>query len=67
MVLLLDAEQTVSLQPVELGAVIDDRWVVSAGLKAGDRIVVEGVQHVRPGEKVQVDDSTPPPAQASGQ
>ena len=67
MVLLLDAEQTVSLQPVELGAVIDDRWIVSAGLKAGDRIVVEGVQHVRPGEKVQVDDSTPPPAQASGQ
>ena len=67
MVLLLDAEQTVSLQPVELGAVIDDRWVVSAGLKAGDRIVVEGVQHARPGEKVQVDDSPPPPAQASGQ
>ena len=57
MVLRLDATQTVSLQPVELGAVIGDRWVVSSGLKAGDRIVVEGLQHARPGEQVDVDDS----------
>ena len=57
MVLLLDAEQTVSQQPVELGAVIDNRWIVTSGLKAGDRIIVEGLQHARPGEKVEVDDS----------
>ncbi|KWV86456.1 Toluene efflux pump periplasmic linker protein TtgG precursor [Pseudomonas fluorescens] len=57
MVLLLDAEQTVSQQPVELGAVIDNRWIVTSGLKPGDRIIVEGVQHARPGEKVEVDDS----------
>ena len=67
MVLLLDAEQTVSQQPVELGSVVNDRWVVTSGLKAGDRIVVEGLQHARPGEKVQVDDSPAPIAQASGQ
>ncbi|MBT2372375.1 efflux RND transporter periplasmic adaptor subunit [Pseudomonas fluorescens] len=67
MVLLLDAEQMVSLQPVELGSVINDRWVVTSGLKAGDRIVVEGLQHARPGEKVQVDDSPEPVAQALGQ
>jgi len=65
MVLLLDAEQTVSQQPVELGAVIEDRWIVSSGLKPGDRIVVEGLQHARPGEKVEVDDSPAPNAQAS--
>ncbi|MCF4976391.1 efflux RND transporter periplasmic adaptor subunit, partial [Pseudomonas lactis] len=57
MVLLLDAEQTVSQQPVELGAVIDNRWIVTSGLKPGDRIIVEGLQHARPGEKVEVDDS----------
>src|SRR5471032_1626418 len=60
MVLLLDAEQTVSQQPVELGAVIEDRWIVSSGLKPGDRIIVEGLQHARPGEKVEVDDSPAP-------
>ncbi|MFC6296503.1 efflux RND transporter periplasmic adaptor subunit [Pseudomonas sp. CCM 7893] len=67
MVLLLDAKQMVSLHPVELGSVINDRWIVTSGLKPGDRIVVEGLQHARPGEQVQVDDSPEPVAQAPGQ
>ncbi|TWC17621.1 MULTISPECIES: efflux RND transporter periplasmic adaptor subunit [unclassified Pseudomonas] len=64
-VLLVDAEQQVSLQPVELGSVQDNRWIVTHGLKPGDRIVVEGLQHARPGEKVQIDNSPLP--LASGQ
>ena len=67
MVLLVDAEQNVSQQPVELGAAVNDRWVVNSGLKAGDRIIVEGLQHARPGEKVEVDASVAPVAQAAGQ
>ncbi|ROM70578.1 efflux transporter periplasmic adaptor subunit [Pseudomonas brassicacearum] len=66
-VLLLDAQQQVSLQPVELGAVQNDRWIVTHGLKPGDRIVVQGLQHARPGEKVRVDDSPLPLAQVPGQ
>lgn len=66
-VLLVDAEQQVSLQPVELGGVRDDRWIVTHGLKPGDRIVVEGLQHARPGEKVRIDNSPLPLAQSSGQ
>ncbi|MHC8305656.1 efflux RND transporter periplasmic adaptor subunit [Pseudomonas sp. PB3P13] len=66
-VLLLDADQRVGLQPVELGAVQNDRWIVTGGLKPGDRIVTEGLQHAKPGEKVQIDDSPLPLAQASGQ
>ncbi|SFG96439.1 efflux RND transporter periplasmic adaptor subunit [Pseudomonas sp. NFACC45] len=56
-VLLLDTQQQVSLQPVELGAVQNDRWIVTHGLKPGDRIVVQGLQHARPGEKVRIEDS----------
>ncbi|AIG01370.1 acriflavine resistance protein A [Pseudomonas fluorescens] len=67
MVLRVDAEQNVSQQAVELGAAINDRWVVNSGLKAGDRIIVEGLQHARPGEKVDVDASAEPVAQAAGQ
>lgn len=67
MVLLVDAEQNVSQQPVELGAAINDRWVVNSSLKTGDRIIVEGLQHARPGEKVEVDASVAPVAQAAGQ
>ncbi|HOD75853.1 MAG TPA: hypothetical protein PKJ17_07495, partial [Syntrophorhabdaceae bacterium] len=31
---------------------IGDRWLVSAGLKSGDRMIVEGLQKVRPGVPV---------------
>lgn len=33
---------------------IGDQWVVTAGLKAGDRLVVEGQQKARPGDPVKV-------------
>ncbi|AZD73759.1 RND efflux system, membrane fusion protein [Pseudomonas chlororaphis subsp. aurantiaca] len=66
-VLLVDAEQRVVQRPVQLGAAQKDRWIVSDGLQAGDRIVVEGLQHARPGEKVQIDDSPLPLAQTTGQ
>ncbi|AMZ71111.1 MULTISPECIES: efflux RND transporter periplasmic adaptor subunit [Pseudomonas] len=65
-VLMLDAEQKVSQQPVQLGAAQNDRWVVTQGLKPGDRIVIEGLQHARPGEQVQVDDTPLPLAQVHG-
>jgi membrane fusion protein (multidrug efflux system) len=39
-------------QPVQLGAAIGGNWVVNAGLKPGERVIVEGLQKVRPGMKV---------------
>lgn len=66
-VLLVDDELRVSLKTVQLGAVNQHRWVVTDGLKSGDRIVVEGLQHARPGEKVEIDNSPLPLAQATGQ
>ncbi|MFQ6575874.1 efflux RND transporter periplasmic adaptor subunit [Pseudomonas sp. UM16] len=54
-VLLVDAEQRIHERPVVLGSVQNDRWIVSQGLAPGDRVVVEGLQHVRPGDQVQVD------------
>jgi membrane fusion protein, multidrug efflux system len=66
-VLLLDADARISQQPVQLGQVQKDRWIVTGGLKPGDRIVIEGLQHARPGEKVQIDDTPLPLAQVTGQ
>lgn len=56
-VLLLDSEARVSQQPVQLGQAQQDRWIVTEGLKPGDRIVIEGLQHARPGDKVDIDDT----------
>ena len=42
----------VAAQPVRTGAVQDGLWLVSDGLKDGDRIVVDGFQKFVPGDKV---------------
>lgn len=39
-------------RPVELGEAVGSDWVVNSGLKPGDRVIVEGLQKVRPGAKV---------------
>lgn len=61
-VLLVDGEQRIAERPVVLGNAQDNRWIVSEGLTPGDRVVTEGLQHVKPGDTVQV---TPGAADAS--
>lgn len=51
-VLLLDADNRVERRPVELGQQIGRYFVVQKGLQAGDRVVVDGIQHIRPGIRV---------------
>jgi membrane fusion protein (multidrug efflux system) len=66
-VLLVDDELRVSLKTVQLGAAYQNRWVVTDGLTAGDRIIIEGLQHARPGEHVVLDNAALPLDQAIGQ
>ena len=56
-VMLVDAEQRISERSVVLGSAQNDRWIVSDGLAPGDRVVVEGLQHINPGDQVQVDNA----------
>jgi membrane fusion protein (multidrug efflux system) len=39
---------------------VGDGWIVTEGLKAGDKVIVEGVQKVRPGAPVQPSPYKPP-------
>ncbi len=66
-VLLLDAENRVKQQPVQLGGVQNDRWIVNEGLKPGDQIVIQGLQHARVGEQVHIDNPTLPLAHSTDQ
>jgi len=45
-------DNSVARQPVRTGAVQDGQWLVTDGLKAGDRVVVEGFQKFAAGDKV---------------
>jgi membrane fusion protein (multidrug efflux system) len=55
-VLLVDPQDRISERQVTLGSAQGDRWIVSEGLAPGDRVVVEGLQHVKAGDQVQVDE-----------
>jgi RND family efflux transporter MFP subunit len=46
------AGDVVELRPVKLGARTGSRWIVKEGLKAGERVVIEGLQKVTHGAKV---------------
>jgi RND family efflux transporter MFP subunit len=51
-VLTVTSTNTVAYRPVELGPLKDGKRIVRSGLKAGDVIVVNGLQRVRPGMPV---------------
>lgn len=51
-VYVVQEDGSVELRPVQAGRVIDGRWVIDQGLSAGDRVVVEGFQKIRPGARV---------------
>jgi len=53
-VYVVDSKDTVSLRTVSLGPQYQQNYVVQSGLKAGDRVVVQGTQKVQPGGKVVV-------------
>ncbi|PKO56127.1 MAG: efflux transporter periplasmic adaptor subunit, partial [Betaproteobacteria bacterium HGW-Betaproteobacteria-21] len=66
-VMVVGAEDKVESHTVKTGQSIGDKWVVTEGLAAGDRIIVEGLQKVRAGVQVQVQmlDATAPAAASS--
>ena len=59
-VMLLTATNSVVPQPIQIGSAVGSDWEVKSGLKAGDRVIVDGLQKVRPGMTVK-----PAPAEAA--
>jgi RND family efflux transporter MFP subunit len=58
-VLVLTRTNTVAYQPVQLGPMVDGERIVRSGLAAGDEIVVNGLERVRPGMTVSATRETP--------
>ncbi|WP_338765717.1 efflux RND transporter periplasmic adaptor subunit [Massilia sp. METH4] len=51
-VMIVGADNKVVAQPVKAEASTGDKWIVSEGLKGGERIIVEGFQKAKPGAPV---------------
>lgn len=58
-VVVVKTDDTVEIRGVEMGPKDGTDWVVSKGLSAGEKIVVEGLQRLRDGMKVAVQPAPP--------
>ena len=58
-VLLVNADNKVEQREIEVGRAFHGNWVVESGLKGGERVIVAGLQKVRPGAEVAPKDVTP--------
>ena len=64
--LVVNKESVVELRRLVTGQVIDDMVVIESGLQAGDRVIVAGLQKVRPGASVKaVEAKAAAPAESS--
>ena len=57
--LVVGTDDKVEQRKLQTTRTLGSDWLIDAGLKPGDRVIVEGVQRVRPGSVVQVVEFTP--------
>jgi membrane fusion protein, multidrug efflux system len=50
----VDSSDKVQQRFLKIDRAMGDRWLVCEGLKAGDRVIMEGLQKIRPGVQVKV-------------
>jgi membrane fusion protein, multidrug efflux system len=74
--LIVDTGNKVQLRTLTLDRAIGDQWLVESGLSKGDRVIIEGMQKVKPGDSVKAipisggnngeqTRNTPPPAKTN--
>jgi membrane fusion protein (multidrug efflux system) len=59
-VYVVNAESKAEPRPVQVGEWTGDGWIIDSGIKAGDRVIVDGVMKIGPGAPVQVAPAQPP-------
>ncbi len=57
-VMVVNAEGQAEVRPVQVSRTVGDKWLVDSGLSAGDRVIVEGLQKIRPGAPVEITATT---------
>src|SRR5687768_16696279 len=64
-VYVVDEKSTAQPRPVEAGQWAGDRWVITSGLKGGERVIVDGVMKIGPGAPVRIAEkpAAKPPAE----
>ena len=56
--LVVNKENKVELRQLEASRTVGSDWLIAKGLNAGDRLITEGLQFVKPGDEVKVSEAT---------
>ena len=67
LVMVVGAGEKLEPRPIQVMRTVGDNWLVTDGLKAGDRVIMEGIQRARPGTPVKVVPFSTAPATATPQ
>jgi membrane fusion protein (multidrug efflux system) len=65
-VYVVNDKSSAEARPVEAGEWSGDSWVISSGLKPGDKVIVDGVMKIGPGAPVRIADSNAKPPAKNG-
>ncbi|MBW7983795.1 efflux RND transporter periplasmic adaptor subunit [Enterobacillus tribolii] len=68
--MVVGADNKVETRTIEAAQAIGDKWLVTKGLQAGDKVIITGLQRIRPGVQVkaeEVDTNAPANAAADGE
>ena len=63
--MVVGADGKVEARPVKVSRTVGNRWLVEDGLKAGDRVIVEGLQKIQPGAVVKPVEQGSAPTQSA--
>ena len=64
--LVVGEDNKLAKRAIVVGRAVGNRWQVLSGLKAGERVLLEGSQRVRVGDTVKASEVVPPPAGGKG-
>lgn len=64
-VMVVGAKNMVEARPIRLGDLRGGNWIVLAGLKPGEKVIVNGLQKVQPGQPVRISAPAKTPAAKS--
>ncbi|WP_411383145.1 efflux RND transporter periplasmic adaptor subunit [Pseudomonas sp. L7] len=56
--LVVNKDNKVELRQLKASRTLGNEWLIEEGLNAGDRLITEGLQYVRPGAEVKVSEAT---------
>ncbi len=67
LVMVVKPDGVVESRPIEVSRALGDSWLVRSGLAAGERVIIDGLQMVRPGVKVKAVEAAPSVPAGDGQ